>query len=356
MNKKMFIICAVFALISSCKNFATSKDIKQNAGEKVQGFVDKILDPVKDKIASSGSKADEVAKKLQEEELMQGDDPDNGVINPPPALLANGQDNTPVLKEKQQSDVQQEGKSEKAKVEKEKEEQKDTEGNAKKIKVAEEQKKQQEEVKTKAEKERKAKAEEQQKEQKRQQEEQQRKAKAEKEKREKEEAEQQKREEEAKEKAEKRQVGNQIKTLTAKIDEINENIDVIAAQASVGAQGVIDRITGPVYDDFTEDNNSIRKTWDLEDEYDSGLGKLLKELSEARDGLRTKLNEGNKSYAGIGKEPDLKENVNVSEIKEDLEKVKSKLEEVKKYLEDESNFEEIKEYIAGSDDDYDEED
>ncbi len=58
----MFIICAVFALMISCKIDATGKDIKQNVKEQVQGFVDKILDPVKDKIASNGPIADELAK------------------------------------------------------------------------------------------------------------------------------------------------------------------------------------------------------------------------------------------------------------------------------------------------------
>ncbi|MCD2413818.1 ErpL protein, partial [Borreliella burgdorferi] len=28
MNKKMFIICAIFALIVSCKNYTTSKDLE----------------------------------------------------------------------------------------------------------------------------------------------------------------------------------------------------------------------------------------------------------------------------------------------------------------------------------------
>ncbi len=104
-----------------------------------------------------------------------------------------------------------------------------------------------------------------------------------------------------------------------------------------------------MYDDFTNGNNSIRETWEgLEEESeDEGLGKLLKELSDARDALRTKLNEGNKPYTGY-EEPKLKESVNVSEIKEDLEKLKSKLEEVKKYLKDSSKFEEIKGYISDS--------
>ncbi|AEL19074.1 Erp C family protein (plasmid) [Borreliella bissettiae DN127] len=81
---------------------------------------------------------------------------------------------------------------------------------------------------------------------------------------------------------------------------------------------------GSVYDDFTNGNNSIRKTWgDLEEEVSAELGKLLKELSDTRSELRTKLNEGNKAYFADSKEePSLKENVNISEIKEDLEKLK----------------------------------
>ncbi|WP_418885437.1 Erp family outer-surface lipoprotein [Borreliella carolinensis] len=54
---KILIICAVFALISSCKNFTSGKDIKKNAEEKVQGFVDKILN----------SKVSEVVKKYDEQ-------------------------------------------------------------------------------------------------------------------------------------------------------------------------------------------------------------------------------------------------------------------------------------------------
>ncbi len=98
-----------------------------------------------------------------------------------------------------------------------------------------------------------------------------------------------------------------------------------------------------MYDDFTNGNNSIRETWEgLEEESeDEGLGKLLKELSDARDALRTKLNEGNKPYTGY-EEPKLKESVNVSEIKEDLEKLKSKLEEVKNILKIVLNLKKLK--------------
>ncbi len=172
MNKKTLIICAVFALIISCKNFATGKDIKQNSEGKIKGFVNKILDPVKDKIASSGTKVDEVAKKLQEEEkeeLMQGDDPNGSGINPPPVLPENIHNNALVLKAIEQSDGQQEKKVEEAeaKVEENKEKQENTEENIKEKEIIDEQNKQ-ELAKAKEE------------EQKRQQEEQQRKAKAEK--------------------------------------------------------------------------------------------------------------------------------------------------------------------------------
>ncbi len=74
----------------------------------------------------------------------------------------------------------------------------------------------------------------------------------------------------------------------------------------------------------------------------------MKELSDTRHNLRTKLNEGNKAYIVLEKEPNLKENVNVSDIQSDLEKLKSGLEEVKKYFENEDNFEEIKGYIEDS--------
>ncbi len=123
------IIFAVFALIISCKNYATGKDIKQNAKGKIKGFLDKVLDPAKDKITSSSSKVDELAKKLQEEdednELMQGDDPNNRAIALLPVLPENSHDNPPVPKVKAaaQSGGQQEdqkAKESKDKVEEEK--------------------------------------------------------------------------------------------------------------------------------------------------------------------------------------------------------------------------------------------
>ncbi len=338
MNKKTFIICAVFALIISCKNYATSKDLKQNPEGKIKGF----LDPTKDKITSIGPKVDEVAKKLKQEEreLMQGDDPNGSGINPPPTLLENGKDNTlvPIAKSAEQSGDQKEEKSGKVEEKKEKQESKEE-----KVEEQNQEKKQKKE-------ERNVKEEKQKQEEERQKQQEEARAKAEKEKREREEK--QKQEEEKK-------VKGRIKTLTDKINEINRDIDGIKGQTSIGAEEVRDKITGPIYDDFTDSSSSIRTTWgDLEYEEDLELGRLLKELSEARDSLRTKLNVDNQPYIidTRSTEPQLKDNVSVSEIKSDLDELKSKLEEVKEYLEDKDNFEEIKEYVAGSEDNYDEED
>ncbi len=338
MNQKAFIICAVFELIISCKNYATSKDLKQNPEGKIKGF----LDPTKDKITSIGPKVDEVAKKLKQEEreLMQGDDPSGSGINPPPTLLENGNDNTlvPIAKSVEQSGDQKEEKSGKVEEKKEKQESKEE-----KVEEQNQEKKQKKE-------ERNVKEEKQKQEEERQKQQEEARAKAEKEKREREEK--QKQEEEKK-------VKGRIKTLTDKINEINRDIDGIKGQTSIGAEEVRDKITGPIYDDFTDSSSSIRTTWgDLEYEEDLELGRLLKELSEARDSLRTKLNVDNQPYIidTRSTEPQLKDNVSVSEIKSDLDELKSKLEEVKEYLEDKDNFEEIKEYVAGSEDNYDEED
>ncbi|WP_215539902.1 hypothetical protein [Borreliella bavariensis] len=91
MNKKMkmFIVCVVFALISSCENYASGKDSQQN----VKAYLGK--------------------------ELIQGDDPNNSLFNPPPTLPSSPHDSTPVLKAAQSGD-QQEQKEDKEKEEIEK--------------------------------------------------------------------------------------------------------------------------------------------------------------------------------------------------------------------------------------------
>ncbi|WP_215540083.1 hypothetical protein [Borreliella bavariensis] len=102
MNEKMrmFIICAIFALISSCKNYAISKDSEKN----LKGFLDK--------------------------ELMQSDDPNNSLFNPPPILPPSRHDSTPILKAVQaqsggQKEVKKEDNKEKEEIEKQIKELKD---------------------------------------------------------------------------------------------------------------------------------------------------------------------------------------------------------------------------------------
>ncbi|ACN52925.1 hypothetical protein [Borreliella valaisiana] len=67
MNKKMFIVCVVFALIISCKNYVSGKDLKQNVKEQVEGFLD--------------TNKEELVGELKKQ-LMQGDDPNNRLFDP----------------------------------------------------------------------------------------------------------------------------------------------------------------------------------------------------------------------------------------------------------------------------------
>ncbi|WP_215537733.1 hypothetical protein [Borreliella bavariensis] len=91
MNEKIRIltIYAVFVLIISCKNDASGKDSQQN----VKAYLSK--------------------------ELIQGDDPNNSLFNPPPTLPSSPHDSTPALKAAQ-SGGQQEQKEDKEKEEIEK--------------------------------------------------------------------------------------------------------------------------------------------------------------------------------------------------------------------------------------------
>ncbi|WP_421115246.1 hypothetical protein [Borreliella valaisiana] len=164
-------------------------------------------------------------------------------------------------------------------------------------------------------------------------------------------------EERQRQEEEKNRAKDTIKILTKKIDGINKDIDAIKqrenlslhnAEESIRPQEVINKITGPIYDYFTDDiNYSIYNAWyDL----DTDLEELLKELRNTRSDLRAKLNEGNQRYIGIGNEPKLKENIMVDEIESDLDKIKLKLKGVKEYLKTDSNFEKITKNIVNSDD------
>ncbi|MBB6213777.1 ErpC protein (plasmid) [Borreliella californiensis] len=336
MNKKrkMFTICVVFVIIISCKNYTSGEDVKKSLEQdlkgKVKGFLYKILDPVKDKITSSGSKVDEVAKKLQEEEdkVKYIEEVNEQAVDLGEEREENKEKNEKVINAEEK---EEKNKEESNKVvdlgEKETEVKKETKEDEDKEKIEEQKQKEKKAQERKQRQEKKA-QERKQRQEKKAQERKQR-----------------------QEQQEKRRAESKIKTLTDKIDRVNGNIDNIERQTSVKPKAVIDKITGPVYDYFTDDDKkAIYKTWgDLEEE-NKGLGKLLKELSDTRHKLRTKLNVDNKPYTG-GKEPDLKENVNVIEIKSNLEELKLKLEGVKSYLEDRSKFNEIKGYITDSYDD-----
>ncbi|WP_215537772.1 outer surface protein ErpG [Borreliella bavariensis] len=74
MNKKMimFIICVVFALISSCKNYANSEDLK-NLGQNVKGKVEGFLEAKKEELVGGLKKLGSEAYSKVKEELMQAD-------------------------------------------------------------------------------------------------------------------------------------------------------------------------------------------------------------------------------------------------------------------------------------------
>ncbi|MGF7102284.1 hypothetical protein [Borreliella kurtenbachii] len=70
MSKKMFIICVVLAMISSCKNYASGEDLKQNLKEQVEGFLD-----TKKEELFGGFEKPEAKVKPKAEELVQADEP-----------------------------------------------------------------------------------------------------------------------------------------------------------------------------------------------------------------------------------------------------------------------------------------
>lgn len=93
MNKKMFVICVVFALISSCKNYESSKNLKclvENAKQQVKGF----LDTKKEELAE-GLKSPRLEVYSKVEELMQADAPQGQLQE----QVAQGVSKDPELKE-----------------------------------------------------------------------------------------------------------------------------------------------------------------------------------------------------------------------------------------------------------------
>ncbi|MBB5141569.1 hypothetical protein [Borreliella afzelii] len=154
---------------------------------------------------------------------------------------------------------------------------------------------------------------------------------------------------------EEKRAKDKIEILTKKIDEINRDIDAIKHKSLlledvkreiVAATEAIDKITGPIYDHFTDGSNAIYTVW--YDDLDTDLKELLEKLRDTRSNLRAKLNVDNQRYTWGSNEPKLKENVKVVEIESDLDKLKSELKGVKEYLKNKSNFEKIKENIVNS--------
>ncbi|WP_215540071.1 hypothetical protein [Borreliella bavariensis] len=79
MNGKMFIICAVFALISSCKNYTSSKDLK-NLEQNVEGKVKGFLEAKKEELVGGLKKLGSEAYSKVKEELMQADGQPQGQL------------------------------------------------------------------------------------------------------------------------------------------------------------------------------------------------------------------------------------------------------------------------------------
>ncbi|WP_418909462.1 hypothetical protein QIA41_05785 (plasmid) [Borreliella sinica] len=79
MNKKMFIVCAVFALISSCKNHADLKqgveDSVKNTEQQIKGFLDIKKEELNEGLKNPGS---EVSVKVQKK-IIQADEPQGQV-------------------------------------------------------------------------------------------------------------------------------------------------------------------------------------------------------------------------------------------------------------------------------------
>ncbi|MBB6043642.1 hypothetical protein QIA34_06435 (plasmid) [Borreliella yangtzensis] len=367
MKKKMFIVCSVFALIISCKNYASGEDLEnsvKNVKQQVKGFKQGIEKKVKqgiekqikkfldkeEKIISDDPTVYEIAEKLKEEEIKEKkenrkdfnleekenpkndlkDNEDVKVLKPEPITLENKEPKLEIaetLKPKlpeipklpivAKSVVKEKTEEEKAKEKREEDlKRRRREKYAEELKKMEERKKQREERRKL-------------------------------------------RELESGESFLEKVTTIKIVEIARKIDKITSDIDSINPKSyfeertEVSGKEVEDKVTGAIYDDFTANTGSGEHTyyssshghslyyeWSNFLEDDEKLYKFLKEeLESARKGLRAKIKikEGN-----IEKNKDI---VKVSDIKGDLEKIKDKLKELKEYLQSNANKEELKKVI-----------
>lgn len=346
MNKKMrmFIICIFFTLIISCKNYASSEDLKnleQNVKGKVKGFLD-----TKKRIVSDDPIVYEIAEKLKEEEELKDkkenkedvnlenkeekedsnkndlkDNEDVKALKPEPKSIAL-EDKEPkleiaekILKPKLpvvpvvvKSVVKEKTEEEKAK-DREYEE-------LKRKRIEQYQKQEEERLKRKEEREKRKKL----------------------------------REAESSGNFLEGITKGKISTVTKQIDKIISDIYSINPGSSfeermvVSGKEVEDKVTGAIYDDITDNRsngNSIYSEWsdDLEE---GGLKSLIEELEKARIELRGKIKEGKDNNEKN------KNTVIISDIKGDLEKIKDKLKELKEYLQSNANKEEIRKLVKCS--------
>lgn len=340
MNKKMrmFIICAVFALISSCKYYASSEDLKnleQNVKGKVKGFLD-----IKERIVSDDPTVYEIAEKLKEEEELK--------------------DKKEKKEEKEDFNKNDLKDNEDVKVLKPEPKPIPLENKEPKVKIAEKMLKPElpeipnlpvvvkPVVKEKTEEE-KAKDKEYEDLRRRRIEQYQKEEKARLERKKQREERKKIRESESKEKFLEGVTKGKISTVAKQIDKIIIDINSInpgsffEERMEVSGKEVEDKVTGAIYDDITNNRsngNSIYSDWGDYLEYNGKLYNLLdKELEEARSSLRAKIKikEDN-----IEKNKDI---VKISDIKEDLEKIKDKLKELKEYLQSSANKEEIQKIV-----------
>ncbi len=356
MNKimKIFIICAVFALINSCKYYSTNKDskdlksAKQGLKNRVKGALD-ILN-IKDEIASSGSKVyelakeeqkkektivGEIARKLQEEDEAAKDKEDNKQDvdleekEEPKNLLKN--DNG--LKPESIASENTEAKLETEKI------LKPEISERPKFSVAVKP-----EVKEKIEEE-KAKEKEAEELRRRRIEQYKKEEKARLERKKEREIKKKLRELESSENFLEGITRSKISTVIKNVDKIISDIDSInlgsfEEKSEVSGKDVEDKVTGAIYDHITNGSsseNSIYSEWGDYLEEESGLRSLIEELEETRGKLRSKIKESDNKTN--------KNTVKMGDIKEDLEKLRFSLNKLQEYLQSASNKEEIQKVV-----------
>ncbi|WP_421136324.1 hypothetical protein QIA36_06160 (plasmid) [Borreliella yangtzensis] len=357
MNKKMrvFIVCAIFVSIISCKNYSSDEDLKnpvKNAKQQVKGFKQGIEKKVKqgiekqikkflekeEGIISDDPTVYEISEKLKIEELNEKkenkkdsnleekenpkndlkDNEDVKVLKPEPITLENKEPKleiAEILKPKLPLVVKPVVKE---KTEEEKARDREA-AELKRRRIEKYQKEEEERLKRKAEREERKKL------------------------------------RESSENFLERITKNKILEIARKIDKITSDIDSINPKSyfeertEVPGKEVEDKVTGAIYDDITNSNssgNSIYSEWSEDFEEEGGLKNLLDELEKARTELRGKIKEKENNNEKN------KHTVKISDIKGDLEKLKDSLKKLKEYLQNSNNKEEIQKLVKCSIDSY----